>query len=149
MYDYYRGNAVRVKYQIVPCSGSFKVCSASQVITDSLPASVVYSSLRKIESSVVAVESPFSSIRVLATFQNLESVAKGQILVTGSDYYRVMSDSYIDGAGFKVAEAILLNSPVGVVHFYSSSGYDVTTDAIVANLVSDIVTGKQIGRAHV
>ena len=129
-YDYHRGMEVRVKYPIIPCDTSFKVATILQVLTATLPVTNAYAFLSPAKNAVADSETSFAVSMLTAYFQELEAVSKGQVLVTGSQYYRVKSDAVIDGAGFKTAEVVLLSNPVQTVTFTVKTGYDPVTDTI-------------------
>ena len=128
--DFHRGVAIRIKYPVIPCE-AYKVSSILQILTSTVPSSSVYVALDQTKNSVADSETSSAVTIMKAFFQSLESVAKGQVISKGGSYYRVKSDAYIDGAGFKNAEVILLSSPVRAVTYTQISGYDVVTDSIV------------------
>lgn len=134
-YDYHRGSAVRVKYPIIPCDHTYKVASILQILTATLPTSNTYAFLSPSRNAVADSETSYATSLLTAYFQGLESVSKGQILITGTQYYRVKSDAVIDGAGFKVAEVIMLNNPLQTMTFTVKTGYDPITDTIVNGTV--------------
>lgn len=129
-YDFHKGTATRIKYPVIPCE-AYKLSSVLQILNGTIPVNNVYAALDQTKNSVADSETSFAVTVLTAFFQSLESVSKGQILSKGNSYYRVKSDAYVDGAGFKNAEIILLSSPVKSVTYTQISGYDVITDAIV------------------
>ena len=129
-YDYHKGAVVRVKYPIIPCDYQYKVASILQILTNTAPSTVIYAFLDQTKNAVADSETSFAVTTLTAFFQSLESVSKGKILFTGSVYYRVKSDPYIDGAGFLNAEVLLLSTTVQTVTFTQISGYNPTTDTI-------------------
>ena len=129
-YDFHKGIVVRAKYPIIPCDFEYKVASILQILTNTVTSTVTYAFLDQTKNAVADSETSYAVTTLTAFFQGLESVSKGQILFTGSSYYRVKSDPYIDGAGFLNAEVLLLSSPVQTVTYTQISGYNPTTDTI-------------------
>lgn len=129
-YDYHKGAVVRVKYPIIPSDYSYKVASILQILTNTVTSTVTYAFLYQTKNAVADSETSYAVTTLTAFFQGLEAVSKGQILVSGSTYYRVKSDPYIDGAGFLNAEVLLVTTPIQTVTYTQVSGYNPTTDTI-------------------
>lgn len=130
-YDYHKGSVVRVKYPVTPCDFQYKVASILQILTSAVTETVTYAFLDQTKTSVADSETSSAVTSFTAFFQALEAIAKGQILVNGPTYYRVKSDTWVDGAGFKNAEVVLLSAPLQTVSYTQLSGYDTVTDTIV------------------
>ena len=67
---------------------------------------------------------------MIAFLPDLEAVSKGQIIVSNNDYYRIKSDTWIDGAGFKNVVVIQLDDPLQSVTVTQKSSYDPITDSM-------------------
>lgn len=131
-YDYHKGVVLRVKYTAIPCDEQFKISTIGQILANTLPTTASYVSLDQSKSSVADSETSSAVNEYIAYMPDLETVAKGNILVAGASYYRVKSDPWIDGAGFKNVVVILLSSPVKIDSFIRASGFDPATETMVA-----------------
>lgn len=129
--DIWRGEALRLKYPVLPVGATSKVCSLYQILTEDLPEKISYGypSYTKTISMEVQesdLESNFSFF-----FPYDESVSKGDIIVHNSvNYYRVRNTPYVDNAGFLVANCILLDSPFQALDLVTKTGYNPVTDTI-------------------
>lgn len=131
-YDYHKGNLVRVRYVAIPCEDQFKIASVYQIITSTVTSRVTYVSINQTKSFTTAAETSYIINGYRALMPDLESVSKGSVLITGSNYYRVKSDPWIDEVGFKNVDVILLTSPVRTVTFVQVAGFDPLTETMTA-----------------
>ena len=131
--DMWKGEAIRVKYPVLPVGATSKVASVYQILSATLPARNVYGhpifikdvTLEKQESEI------FSNFSFY--FPRNEAVAKGKIVVhNSSNYYRVRNVPFVDNAGFLVADVTLLESPLQTLTFSSAGTYDPVADTSTA-----------------
>lgn len=131
-YDFHKGTVVRAKYTAIPCDDQFKIASINQILTDTVTTRVSYISIDQYKSSVADSETSYAVTEYTAYMPDLESIGKGNVLITGSTYYKVKSDPWIDGAGFKNVSVILLTSPLRTSVFTQTSGFNPVTETMVA-----------------
>lgn len=130
-FDYHKGAVVRVKYPAIPCDAEFKIASILQILTNTVTTRVSYISISQDKNAVADSETSFATTMYTAFMPSFESIGKRDILISGSLYFRVKSDPWVDGAGFKNVSAVLLSSPLTSLTFTRISGYDPITDTIV------------------
>jgi len=130
-YDFHRDVVIRAKYPAIPCDFTYKVATILQILAGTVTSTNTYASLDQTKVSVADSETSWPVVMFLGFFQALESISKGQILLTGSTYYKIKSDPYLDGAGFKNAELLLLASPVQTVTYTQVSGYNHVTETVI------------------
>lgn len=134
-YDYYKESLIRIKYSCIPSDQNFKIASILEILTNTVTSRVTYSHLEQTKNAVADSETSFAVSIFTAYLPELEDIIKGDILFSGSTYYRVKSDPWIDGAGFKNVEAILLDHPVETVVYTQISGYDPITESVTNEAV--------------
>lgn len=129
--DYWRGEKLRIKYPLLPCSAG-KIGTVLQAITNTVPTTAVYCYPHYTKrQSVVAQESDWSSEFSLF-LSPTEAVTKGQLFIQGNTYYHIRSVPYIDGAGFLVAPASLLDTPVRTLTLTPTQAYSPASDTTPA-----------------
>ena len=128
--DQWRGEVIRVKYPLIPADLTFQVGSIRQVITNALPARLIYMSPSYAKGTVADEESSAMHSNFYVICSQYETLAKGQILKQGSKYYRIKNNPYLDDAQFQVVEAVLLESPLQTLTFVKNAGYNPATDTI-------------------
>lgn len=129
--DHYKGQALRVKYPVIPCDNVYNLGTVRQILTDTVPTRAIYASLNPTRNMVADAQTSYAVTSLTALLQQHEQIFKSQILFTGTTYYRVKSDAVIDGNGFKSVEVVLLSAPYQLMTFTVNSGYDVASDTVV------------------
>ena len=131
--DTWRGEALRNKYPILPVDRTVVVATLAQILAPALPTRVTYSYPHYTKSISLDLQESEQGSNFTLFFSTAEAVAKGQIVIfSGNSYYRVRNDPYVDGAGFQVASAVLLSTPLQTLTLSRVGGYDVTLDTVTA-----------------
>lgn len=137
--DHWKGNVIRLKYPVLPCDFTSKLASVLQVITSTLPTRNTYAYPHYARGPIFDSESSQVFSAFTLYFSSAETVTKGMVAVQGSNYYRIRSDSHLDGASFRVAEAIQVSSPVQSLSYIRKTGYNPTTDTITNGSTTTVV----------
>ena len=139
-YDFWREEVIRIKYPVLPCDFTFKIATMLQILTNSLPSRNAYAYPHFTKGPVLDSESSkvFSAFTLYTS--SIETIVKGNVVVQGSKYYRVRSDPHLDGAGFQVAEVILVADPVQSLTYVRQTGYNPSTDTITNGGSSTVTT---------
>jgi len=134
--DEWRGFEIRHKYPILPCDLTVKIGTTLQVLAGTLPAKTIYGYPSFVKGTTVSSESSNISANFYIYLSKAETPTKGLIVVEGGKYYRIRSTPYVDGAGFLVVDANLIDlgdglSPVQTLNWVTpSTGYDPATDTV-------------------
>lgn len=138
--DSWRGEVIRSKYPILPCDVTGRIATVQQILTAAIPAKVVYAYPHFAKRAAVEDEESEVDSRFYLYMSMAETIAKGQIVIQGSKYYRVQSDPHLDGALFQVVEALLLDSPVQTLTYVKATGYNPATDTITNGTTAPVTS---------
>ena len=112
--DYWDEHVIRYKYPVYPVDKVGAVGTIGQTLSSTQSDLSVYSYPFYIGREADAEEKSDYLSRFELYFSKAKEFSRGQILKLGTDYYRFKSDTTVDGAGFAVALAVRLESPVQV-----------------------------------
>lgn len=138
--DMWRGAAIRHKYPLVMADMQVTIGSINEVITNVVPSRVVYAGPQYSRGTIMDSEASDTQSIFSFIFPSPEVVAKGEIVIQGSNYWKLRQAPYLDGALFLVAEAILLEAPKQTLSYVSKTGYNATTDTITNGSTTSITT---------
>lgn len=128
-YDYWFNEVIRHKYPILPVDAVGELGSIGQLLVATPADAAVYTypyfARREIDE---AERSDYLSGYELY-FASVKHFVRGSVLTLGTQTFRLKTDTWIDGAGFSVAQAILLESPFQTFDIESQKEiYNPTTD---------------------
>jgi hypothetical protein len=128
--DFWKGASVRHKYPVLPITGRGYVGSIGNILNRSPADASVYGathfSRRVMDDSQQS--DYLSSFEVY--FSSAKTFKRSQIYVVGGEAYRMKTDTWLDGAGFSVAQAVKLENPLrSYTIVYDKEVYDPATDS--------------------
>lgn len=131
--DFWNGTAIRYKYPILPVDTMGSVGTVEQTLSGTQSDKAVYAYPYFVRREVDEMESSDFLSGYEISFPKNKSFASGSILKFGTRYYRLKTETWADGAGFVVAQAVLLEDPLQVRTVSSHSpNYDPNTDSYPA-----------------
>lgn len=110
--DYWQGEAIRHKYSTLPVTNVGAVGTIGATLEDLQPDLEVYAYPFFVRREIDDEEMSDYLSGYELYFANTKTFYRGDILTLGSDYYRLKTDTWIDGAGYSVAQAVKLELPV-------------------------------------
>lgn len=130
--DYWDGQVIRYKYPVYPVDTIGMVGSIGKTLAGTQPDTSVYAYPFYIGTAADVEEKSDYLSRFELYFSSVKVFYRGQILKFGADYYRFKSDTTVDGAGFAVAPAVKLETPMQVFTIKTSgTTYNSVTDTYV------------------
>ncbi len=136
--DFWGGSAVRAKYPILPVSVMGSVGSVSEVLADSIADEAVYCYpffARRIPNDKERSDY-FTGYELY--FSSEKTFIRSDIVVLGGDHYRLTTDTWIDSAGYSVAQSVKLEDPMQDLDFVGNSAYNPVTDTYTLTTISDV-----------
>ncbi len=129
-HDYWNGSAIRYKYPILPVSTMGEAGSIGEILAGTPDDSEVYTYpyfvRREIDEDSRSDYLPGYELY----FSQVKSFERSDIITLGSDTFRLRTDSWIDGAGFAVAQALQLENAFQTFDIKSERGtYTPLTDS--------------------
>lgn len=137
--DFWRGTAVRYKYPILPVDvmGSVGTIGETLAGTQSDQHVYAYPYFVRRESDEEEQSDFFSGYEV--SFTRQKDFERSSVLSLDGRYYRLKTDSWVDGAGFRVAQAVLLEDPMQTLSaVVNGTVYDSVTDSYTAASAVDV-----------
>lgn len=127
--DYWAGEVIRYKYPVYPVDVMGEVGTIGQTLTATQADKQVYVYPFFIGREPDAEEKSDYLSRYELYFPKVKVFTRGNILKYGSDYFRLKTDTNVDGAGFGAALAVKLESAIRTFTIKSNgTTYDETTD---------------------
>lgn len=127
--DYFFDEVVRKKYPVIPVGTQAVIRTVAEVLAGTGGSTDVYIKLDFMDTTKLLQETSDKHLVGLVTISSYEDVSHDQVLLDGSKYYRVLSDSYVDGAGFQVAPVLRIGQPLYTVTYTTKSAtYNPVTD---------------------
>jgi hypothetical protein len=130
--DYWNGEVIRLKYPTYPVVSYGVVGSIGQILASSPYDEQVYSYPFYMGSEADIEERSDYLSRFELYFPKVNTYSRGEILLVGGEYFRLKSDTSVDGAGFGVALGVKLEDPVqSMTVVTKGTVYDAATDGYV------------------
>ena len=127
--DYWENELIRYKYPIVPITGNGSVGTIGEILGSTESDTDVYAHTFFVRRELYEVERSDFLSGYEIYFANVHSFNRGDIANLGSEYYRLKTDTWIDGVGFSVVQAVKLESPIQSFNISSNSTvYDPVDD---------------------
>ena len=121
--DYYLGEIVRSKLPVVIPDGEYDLTTVSDILNlvppDKLWAGIIKEGKFRDEQESVNRLNIF-----IAFFPNVNTVSSDSYLILDSKYYRCLTSSYVDSAGFGAVEVVWIDSPLQVVEIVTYDNFD-------------------------
>lgn len=137
--DYWNGSAIRIKYPMLPVDVFGAVGSIGETLGSTQPDQAVYAYPYFVRREIDEDEMSdyFSGYEIY--IPNVKTFSKGAILTLGSDHYRFKTDTWIDGAGFSVFQAVKLEDALQTFDVsVSGTTYNSVTDSYPQTTTSDV-----------
>lgn len=130
--DYWSGSVIRNKYPILPVSVMGSVGSIGETITSAQSDTTTYAYPYFVRREIDEEEMSDYLSGYEVYFPSTKSFVRGSILKLDSTYFRLKTDTWVDGAGFAVSQCVKLEDPVQVMDIITGrtdkSDYNPVTD---------------------
>lgn len=130
-YDRHRDVTIRIKYPVIPCDTASYIASVEEILSNTVTTTPTYAFYDPSRNAVADSETTFPVSIFSVLMPAYENISVRDILVYDGKYFRVRSVGFIDGAGFQVVEANLVEDPLQSMTFEQKSGYDPITESMV------------------
>jgi len=138
-HDYWKGSVLRHKYPLLPVTILGAAGDIGESITDTQSDLLVYCYPYFVRCELNEEERSDYLSGFELYFSQVKSYARGSIVKLGTEYYRLKTDTWIDGAGFAVSQAVKLEAPIQTFDLKVGRGtYNATTDAYGETTVAGI-----------
>lgn len=135
--DFFDGDAIRMKYPVVPVSDQFVIRDIGELLAGSGGSTDSYMLPSYIHKN--SVEDQSENVSTYNVFHSrYYTVSPGDILYGGGKYYRAREGSRVDDIGFGVVHAVLLESPTATLDYTSNGDLDVITDTYTPTVTSNV-----------
>ncbi len=136
--DYWFGETIRNKYPVLPVVSMGAVGNVGSTISSTQSDLLVYAYpfFTRREPDVEERSDHFSGFEIY--FSSAKSFSRGDILTLGSAYYRLRTDTSVDGAGFSVAQAVKLENPLQTFDVDVTGIYDTVNDNYTPTTTADV-----------
>lgn len=144
--DYWNGEIIRFKYPTYPATSYGVVGNIGQIMSGTPHDTQAYAYTFCMGSEANINERSDYLSRFELYFPKVNVYTRGEILFMGGDYFRLKSDTSVDGAGFGVALGVKLESPLqsldvityGTTLDHATDSYTPTTTEDVACFVEPL-----------
>lgn len=137
--DYWNSEIIRFKYSTLPVTTMGSVGDIGETLAAAQADQQVYVYPYFVRREVDEKEESDYLSGYELYFSKTKFFSRGVIGKFGSAYYRLKTDTWLDGAGFAIAQAVKLESPLQTFDVKSnSSNYDPATDTYTPLTVPDI-----------
>jgi hypothetical protein len=129
-HDYWNGEVIRHKFSTLPVEGQGSVGTIGEVLSDSYSDTTSYGVpyFARREPDAEGMSDFLSGYEVYLS--QVKTFPRGHVIFLGGEYYRLRTDTFIDGAGFTVGQCIKLESPVQTFDINSErETYDEVSDS--------------------
>jgi len=138
-HDYWHGEVIRHKYPILPVDVMGSVGTVGEVLAATQPDNAVYSYPYFVRRETDEEERSDYLSGYELYFSKNKSFVRSQILLLGSEYYRLKTDTWVDGAGFAVAQSVRVENPIQVFTInHDKTEYDPALDGYPETTVPNI-----------
>lgn len=138
--DYWNGEIIRFKYPTYPVTSYGVVGSIGQIMAGTPYDTQAYAYTFYMGSEANIDERADYLSRFELYFPKVNTYNRGEILFVDGNYFRLKSDTSVDGAGFGVALGVKLEDPVQsldvIVH---GTTFDPVTDSYTSTPTEDVV----------
>jgi len=134
--DYWKGRTIRQKYPLLPVELMGAVGTIGKTLADSQADISVYCYPYFVRREINEDERSDYLSGYEVYFSQVKSFVRSDILMLGSTYYRLKTDTWIDGAGFAIAQAIKLEAPMQL--------FDIQTGMDDYNPETDSYSGTEV-----
>lgn len=135
--DYYMGEAIRIKYPVLPVESKFSIRDIGQVLANSGGVSDVYASLSYVKRVVFDDASDYTGGSELF-HSSAQTVAAGLIFSGSVGYFRAREKSRIDDINFGTTEVVELVSPISSATYTSKGDFNTTTDSYQTTTINNV-----------
>lgn len=137
--DFWDGGTLRFKYSIFPVSEVGSVGSVGSVLSGAVTDQQVYFFPYSVSRDPDEEARSDYLLGYSLFFPKVKSFSRSSIAILGSQVFRLTTDTWIDGAGFAVAESTLLEDPVQTLNIQSGRDeYDPDDDSYSSTNVSGV-----------
>jgi len=161
--DYWAGSTIRHKYMVIPTTTVGETGTIGQVLEGAMAETSVYCFVHFTRRNPITEERsdylssydiyfpsifgyqdvPWDNEELFLTepawYPTVNGFPAGNIFATGGNYYRLQTETHIDGAGFLAAQSLKIENPIQTFDIKkSSSSYDPVTDSYSSTTTSDV-----------
>ena len=129
-HDYWHGEVIRHKYPILPVDLMGAAGDIGTTLSAAQPDLQVYAFPYFVRREINEVERSDFLSGYEIHFSKVKSFLRGDIIQLNNDFYRLKTDTWLDGAGFSVAQAVKIENAVQSFDLSTSRNvYDSVTDS--------------------
>lgn len=134
--DYWMGNLVRLKYSTIPVTFEGHSGTIGAVLDEDLSVSKLYCYPYFVRRELDTEERSDYLSGFEIYFPPNISLDRGTIITAGRTYYLLKTDTWLDGVGFSVSQAIKLENPVQEIEIVTENenNFDPITETYTNNL---------------
>ncbi len=137
--DYWNGSAIRNKYPILPVSTMGEVGSIGEILAGAPSDSEVYTYPYFVRREIDEESRSDYLSGYEVYFSQVKSFERSSILTLGAKTFRMRTDTWIDGAGFAVSQALLLEDAFQTFDIKTERGeYNAVTDSYPETPVNSV-----------
>jgi len=127
--DYWHGSVLRKKYTVTAITDEATTGSVGNVLSNALSTSL-YSVIYPLSTFSERVDSSDKFNRVRIYFSASVSLPRDSIVYDGTHYYQIITNAFVDPAGFGFVDANTLEAPLTTADYVSTSNtYNPVTDS--------------------
>lgn len=139
--DYWNGSPIRHKYSILPTTTIGAVGNIGETLAGVQPDKEVYTYTYFVRREISEGESSDYLSGYEIYFPSVKFFTRGMIVKVGNDFYRLKTDTWVDGAGYCVAQALRLESPMVImtIEHKDTGGYDAASDTFSTEVITSVL----------
>jgi len=128
--DYWEDTVIREKYPLIPVENQAEIGTVGEHLADSGLSTDIFMFTSYVRRVFLEAESSSFYAGYETYFSAYETIANDSVIKLGTDYFRIKTHQSLDGAGFNMCEAVMLEDPWATVTYTSKvAPYDPVTDA--------------------
>lgn len=137
--DFWNGTAIRHKYPILPTDGVGELGMIGELLAGAPSETTIYAYpyfVRR-EGDELEMSDYYGGFELY--FPKTHAFLRGSVLHLLSEYYRLKTDTWVEGAGFGMGQAVKLEDPMQTMDFTPVTGtYDPINDEYPTTPVADV-----------
>jgi len=137
--DFWANEVIRFKHSVVPTTENGSVGTIGEILAGTETDTDIYIHEFFVRRELHDEERSDYLSGYEIYFSQVHSFVRGQVFKSSSDFYRLKTDTWIDGVGFSVAQAVKLESPIQTFNIQSNSTvYDPVDDDYTNTPLTDV-----------
>ena len=136
--DFWEGTPIRYKYPVLPIDGVGEMGMIGEYLAGAPAETTVYAYPYFVRREIDEQEMSDYLGGFELYFSKVHAFFRGTVLHLLGDYYRLKTDTWVEGAGFGMGQAVKLENPMQTVTYTSVTGdYDPATDSYPTTPAAD------------